>query len=73
MLDRPDDPGAGDTLAYDHLIVASGATHSYFGHADWEEHAPGLKTLADAFTIRARMIGAFEHAERCTDPAARRR
>jgi NADH dehydrogenase len=40
-LDRPDDPGAGDTLAYDHLIVASGSTHSYFGHADWEKHAPG--------------------------------
>jgi len=70
-LDRPDDPGAGNTLAYDHLIVASGSTHSYFGHADWEKHAPGLKTLADAFTIRARVIGAFEHAERCTDPAAR--
>ena len=71
VLDRPDDPGAGDTLAYDHLIVASGSSHSYFGHADWEKHAPGLKTLADAFTIRARVIGAFENAERCTDPAAR--
>jgi len=62
---------AGDELAYDHLIVAAGAAHSYFGHDDWAAHAPGLKTLADAFGIRARVIGAFEHAERCTDPAAR--
>ncbi len=61
----------GDTLSYDHLIVAAGATHSYFGHDDWAEHAPGLKTLSDAFGIRARVIGAFEHAERCTDEALR--
>ena len=60
-----------ETLAYDHLIVAAGATHSYFGHDDWAAHAPGLKTLADAFDIRARVIGAFERAERCTDPAQR--
>ncbi len=59
------------SLAYDHLIVAAGATHSYFGHDDWEAHAPGLKTLADAFTIRSRVIGAFEEAERCTEAAAR--
>jgi NADH dehydrogenase len=71
VLDRPDEPGAVDTLPYDHLIVASGSTHSYFGHADWEAHAPGLKTLADAFAIRAKVIGAFEHAERCTDAATR--
>ncbi len=57
-------------IAYDHLIVAAGATHSYFGHDDWAVHAPGLKTLADAFGIRARVIGAFERAERCTDHAA---
>ena len=50
---------------WDHLIVAAGATHSYFGHDDWQRHAPGLKTLADAFDIRARVIGAFESAERC--------
>jgi NADH dehydrogenase len=61
----------GDALDYDHLIVAAGATHSYFGHDDWAAHAPGLKTLADAFAIRSRVIGAFERAERCTDPAAR--
>ncbi len=62
---------AGQALDYDHLIVAAGATHSYFGHADWAAHAPGLKTLADAFAIRARVIGAFEQAERCTDAAER--
>ena len=61
----------GQSLAYDHLIVAAGATHSYFGHDDWAAHAPGLKTLDDAFKIRARVIGAFERAERCTEPAER--
>ena len=61
----------GQSLAYDHLVVAAGATHSYFGHDDWATHAPGLKTLADAFAIRARVIGAFEHAEACDDAAAR--
>ena len=61
----------GDVLDYDHLIVAAGATHSYFGHDDWAAVAPGLKTLDDAFKIRARVIGAFERAERCTEPAAR--
>jgi len=61
----------GDVLDYDHLIVAAGATHSYFGHDDWAAAAPGLKTLDDAFKIRARVIGAFERAERCTEPAAR--
>lgn len=61
----------GGALPYDHLIVAAGATHSYFGRDDWAAHAPGLKTLADAFEIRARVIGAFERAERCEDPAQR--
>jgi len=61
----------GDSLGYDHLIVAAGATHSYFGHDEWAPNAPGLKTLDDAFRIRARVIGAFERAERCTDPATR--
>ncbi|MGY4828247.1 NAD(P)/FAD-dependent oxidoreductase [Sphaerotilaceae bacterium SBD11-9] len=60
-----------DRIGYDHLIVAAGAGHSYFGHDEWAPHAPGLKTLADAFDIRARVIGAFEHAERCSDPAER--
>ncbi len=62
---------AGETLSYDHLIVAAGATHSYFGHDDWAQHAHGLKTLADAFNIRARVVGAFEQAERLADPAER--
>jgi len=61
----------GTRIAYDHLIVAAGATHSYFGHDDWALHAPGLKTLADAFGIRARLIGAFERAERAADAAER--
>ncbi|MBV9892135.1 MAG: NAD(P)/FAD-dependent oxidoreductase [Rhizobacter sp.] len=63
----------GDTIAWDHLILAAGATNSYFGHNEWERFAPGLKTLADAFDIRARMIGAFEHAERTDDRAERER
>ena len=61
----------GERLAWDHLIVAAGATHSYFGHDEWARHAPGLKTLADAFDIRARVIGAFESAERALDAATR--
>ncbi|MEO8152440.1 MAG: NAD(P)/FAD-dependent oxidoreductase [Rhizobacter sp.] len=60
-----------ERIGYDHLIVAAGASHSYFGHDDWAPHAPGLKTLADAFDIRARVIGAFERAERCSDPIKR--
>jgi NADH dehydrogenase len=59
------------SLEYDYLIVATGATHSYFGHDDWAEHAPGLKTLDDALDIRRRMLLAYEAAERETDPAAR--
>jgi NADH dehydrogenase len=55
-------------LAYDYLIVATGSTHSYFGHDEWAEFAPGLKTLEDAFTIRRRILMAFENAERESDP-----
>jgi NADH dehydrogenase len=61
----------GERIAYDHLIVAAGAVNSWFGHGDWERRAPGLKTLADAFDIRSRVIRAFEQAERATDPGAR--
>ena len=61
----------GSTLAYDHLIVAAGATHSYFGHDDWAPHAPGLKTLEDAFEIRRRVLLAFESAEKESDPTRR--
>jgi NADH:ubiquinone reductase (H+-translocating) len=58
-------------LPYDHLIVAAGATHSYFGRDDWAPFAPGLKTLDDAFEIRRRFLLAFETAEKQADPARR--
>jgi NADH dehydrogenase len=51
-------------LPYDYLIVAAGATHAYFGHPEWAEFAPGLKTLEDATEIRRRILMAFETAER---------
>src|SRR3954470_4342457 len=54
----------GSTLAYDYLILAAGATHSYFGHPEWEELAPGLKEMEDATEIRRRVLLAFELAER---------
>jgi NADH dehydrogenase len=54
----------GDQIGYDTLIVAAGARHSYFGHPEWEEFAPGLKTIEDATEIRRRMLSAFESAER---------
>lgn len=60
-------------LHYDYLIVAAGATHAYFGRDEWRAHAPGLKTLDDAFSIRARMLAAFEAAERADDPVERAR
>ena len=62
----------GSHVAYDHLIVAAGATHSYFGHDEWAPAAPGLKTLADAFEIRRRVLMSFETAETTTDPERRR-
>lgn len=62
---------ADGTLAYDYLVVAVGATHSYFGHDQWSQHAPGLKTLEDAFEMRQRILGAFEAAERESDPVRR--
>jgi NADH:ubiquinone reductase (H+-translocating) len=63
------DDGAG--IAYDFLIVATGATHSYFGHDDWASYAPGLKTLDDALEIRRRVLLAFERAEREIDATRR--
>jgi NADH dehydrogenase len=60
-------------LSYDYLVVATGATHAYFGHDEWAPHAPGLKTVDDALEIRRRFLLAFEAAEREADPAARRR
>jgi NADH dehydrogenase len=58
-------------LDYDYLIVATGATHAYFGHDDWRRTAPGLKTLEDALEIRRRVLLAFERAEREMEPARR--
>jgi NADH dehydrogenase len=56
---------------YDYLVVATGATHAYFGHDDWVRHAVGLKTLDDALAIRARILTAFERAELESDPQRR--
>lgn len=59
------------TFRYDHLIVAAGARHHYFGHDDWEQFAPGLKSLADATEIRRRVLLAFEVAEKARTDAER--
>lgn len=61
----------GEILHYDTLVIATGATHAYFGHDDWEPYAPGLKTLEDATTIRRRILTAFERAEAEADPERR--
>jgi NADH dehydrogenase len=63
----------GDAIAFDYLIVSAGASHSYFGHPEWAERAPGLKTLDDALAMRRRMLVAFEAAERERDPERQRR
>ena len=59
------------TIPYDQLIVATGVTHDYFGHDEWEVDAPGLKTIEDALEIRGRILSAFESAERSDDPDER--
>jgi NADH dehydrogenase len=61
----------GGTLDFDYALLATGATHAYFGHDEWAPHAPGLKTLDDALEIRRRVLTAFERAEAGTDAAAR--
>ena len=61
----------GSRIPYDYLIVATGSTHSYFGHDEWAPLAPGLKTLDDALEIRRRVLLAFERAEREADPVKR--
>jgi NADH:ubiquinone reductase (H+-translocating) len=61
----------GTRVAYDFLIVAAGARHSYFGHSEWEARAPGLKSIEDAIELRRRWLTAFERAEIATDPAER--
>ena len=61
----------GATIPFDSLIIATGARHAYFGHDEWEAHAPGLKTLEDATAIRRRILLSLERAERESDPARR--
>jgi NADH:ubiquinone reductase (H+-translocating) len=58
-------------VPYDFLVIATGATHAYFGHPEWESDAPGLKTLEDAIAIRRRILLAYEAAEREDEPARR--
>ncbi len=62
----------GEPIPYDYLVVATGASHSYFGHDEWAARAPGLKTLEDALDIRRRVFLAYENAERESDPEKRR-
>jgi len=61
----------GSSVGYDYLVVATGSANSYFGNDAWARHAPALKTLEDALEIRARILTAFERAEREPDPAKR--
>ncbi|ESR27005.1 NAD(P)/FAD-dependent oxidoreductase [Lutibaculum baratangense] len=63
----------GTAIRFDRLVLASGATHGYFGHDEWAEHAPGLKTIEDARKLRSRVLLAFEQAEVTPDPDEQRR
>jgi NADH dehydrogenase len=71
-LDRMANDAGPSRLAYDTLVVAGGSRYSYFGHDEWQEHAPELKSLAGALEIRSRILAAFEAAEVETDPGRRR-
>jgi NADH dehydrogenase len=64
---------AAGPISYDYLVIATGATHSYFGHDEWAEFAPGLKRIEDATRIRRRILLAFEHAELADKEAERQR
>jgi NADH dehydrogenase len=64
--------GIDQPVAYDYLVIATGVHSSYFGHAEWEPYAPGLKTAADALKIRTRVLNAFELAEVEIDPEQRK-
>jgi NADH dehydrogenase len=66
-LDRRELSMDGERLSYDYLVLATGATHHYFGHEEWARWAPGLKTVEDATSIRSRILEAFERAERERD------
>jgi NADH dehydrogenase len=70
---RVDRDGGITEVSYDYLIVATGATHAYFGHPEWAPLAPGLKTLDDALEMRRRVLLAFEAAERETDVDVQKR
>lgn len=61
-----------ETLTYDFLIVAAGSQGTWFGHDDWAQHAPGLKSMEEALDVRQRVLSAFEHAEREQDPERQR-
>ena len=61
----------GRPVDYDFLVLATGASHGYFGHEDWAVYAPGLKSISDATGIRSRILDAFEHAEATDDPVVR--
>jgi NADH dehydrogenase len=63
---------AGVPVSYDFLVLATGVTHSYFGHDEFAAHAPGLKTLADAVAVRNKLLQAFEQAEGEEDPSRHR-
>ena len=61
------------SIPYDYLVIATGATHSYFGKDTWAPFAPGLKRVEDATFVRRRMLEAFEHAEVAASEVERRR
>ena len=63
--------GTQESLAFDYLLLATGATHAYFGHEEWARYAPGLKTLDDALHLRRQLLLAFERAEAEADPERR--
>ena len=65
--------GGGWSTGYDQLVVAAGASHSYFGHDEWADDAPGLKTVGDALELRHRIFGAFELADVAQSDVERRR
>jgi NADH:ubiquinone reductase (H+-translocating) len=62
----------GAEIAYDRLVLATGSDYNYFGHPEWQRHAPGLKSIHEARQIRHRLLLAFEHAERCEDERKKR-